>query len=202
MKVVREYHDYSDYINHQQEKTLDPKRRKKWLGKEWKTKLKAFKEAFISALGNDLSGKRCLGICARTGQEIQAFKDLGADAIGIDIVPCKPLVIEGDMHNMPFPDNEFDIVFSNSFDHALHPEKVVKEVIRVIKPNSFVLFHLRFYTSSYEQRSQRKQSYDICEVGNSKEFIELFDDAEVLIDRECNYLSANREVLLKINKEL
>ena len=36
MKMLKDYQEYDDYVDHQKEKTLDPVRRKKWLGEEWK----------------------------------------------------------------------------------------------------------------------------------------------------------------------
>jgi len=197
IRIVREYISYSEYLGHQKTKTLDPIRRRKWLAEEWNLKLKTFRNCFIKTFGENLFGKRCLGICARTGQEIQAFRDLGADAIGIDIVPCEPLVIEGDMHNIPFSDNSFDIVFSNSIDHSLYPEEFAKEVRRVLKPNGLVLLHLILHQIPY---NQRKQDYNICDVDDSKSMIKLFGDAKILKDKACCYFSSNWEVLLKVIK--
>ena len=197
MRIVREYTSYPEYIGHQKRKTLDSVRRKKWLAEEWDLKLKVFRKCFIRTFGKNLSGKRCLGVCARTGQEIQAFKDLGAEAIGIDIVPCKPLVIEGDMHNIPFSDNSFDIVFSNSIDHSLYPEKFIEEVRRVSKSNALVLLHLMLHRIPYRQR---KQDYDICDIDDSRSVIKLFEDVEVLKNKTCCYFSSNWEILLRIIK--
>jgi SAM-dependent methyltransferase len=43
--------------------------------------------------------------------------------------------IEGDAEALPFPDRDFDVVF-NAFGlpHVLHPDKVVAEACRVLKP--------------------------------------------------------------------
>lgn len=195
MGIVRKYKSYSEYIDHQKEKTTDPERRKKWLNEEWLPKLAEFKQCFSSFLGDNLKGKWCLGVCARTGQEIQALKDLGADAIGIDLVPCEPLVKFGDMHNMPFSDNEFDIVFCNSIDHSLYPEKFVSEVRRVLIPQGLALLFLRFYTVPYKER---KQDYDICEFETSEELINLFGDVEVLENRSFCCLGSSWLLLLRI----
>ncbi len=35
MRMLKDYETYDDYVEHQKEKTLDPVRRKKWLGEEW-----------------------------------------------------------------------------------------------------------------------------------------------------------------------
>jgi len=194
MRVIRDYKSYEIYLRHQKEKTLDPVRREKWLGREWKGKVSAFKEAFSKTLGNNLTDKRCLGVCARTGQEIQAFKDLGGDAIGIDLVPCPPLVIEGDMHKIQFLDKTFDIVFSNSIDHSFSPEKFLREVYRVTKPDGLILLHLQ---AGKDLRKPGLQGYDICEISSSKEIIDEIGNVIVLVDRKINCLGSNWEVLLR-----
>lgn len=196
MKVIRDYKSYSEYIKHQKEKTIDPVRRKKWLDEEWAPKLQAFKECFKQVLGEDLLAKRCLGICARAGQEIQAFRDLGADAIGIDLVPCPPLVLFGDMHGIPFPDNEFDIVYSNSFDHSLYPEKFLSEIQRVVKPGGLVLLHLLLGVNL--RNPNPRQGYDICELDSSGEVIKRFRNSEVLLNQKCHCLGLSWELLLRV----
>ena len=132
---------YNDYINLQKEKTTDPARRKKWLNEEWDLKLKGFERIFNN--NKEYIGDKCLCIGARTGQEVQALINIGKDAIGIDLVPCEPLVIEGDFHDLPYEDNSFDFIFSNVFDHALYPDKFCSEALRVLKPEGYILFHLQ-----------------------------------------------------------
>ena len=65
------------------------------------------------------------------------------DAIGIDIVAYPPLVIEGDAHSIPFENNEFDFVFSNSFDHSITPDIFLGEIKRVLKPDGVGMLHLQ-----------------------------------------------------------
>ena len=163
---------YQDYLDHQKEKTLDPKRRAKWLGEEWSIKLNGFNEIFrqhknlVSVCNNAL----CVG--ARTGQEVQALRDINIDAIGIDLVPHPPLVIEGDMHNMPFSNNEFDFVFSNCFDHSLYPEKFISETKRVLKPGGFVLFQF--------QVGIDLDKYTETFIFDSSDFTKWFDSSEIV----------------------
>ena len=91
MKKARSYNDYSEYIKFQSQKTLDPEKRKKWLGEEWDLKLNGFKQEF-SKFGNALRPEmKALCIGARTGQEVVALKEMGIEnTIGIDIVPHPP----------------------------------------------------------------------------------------------------------------
>ena len=43
---VNKYLDYSDYLQHQKNKTLDPQKIQKWLGEEWEIKYNGFLEIF------------------------------------------------------------------------------------------------------------------------------------------------------------
>jgi len=133
---------YEEYIRFQKTKTEDPVRRQKWLNEEWNLKLQGFKELFVRH-GLDTGNKRALCIGARTGQEVVAIKELGVDACGIDIVPCPPHVVEGDMHNLQYKDGEFDFVFSNVYDHSLYPEKKASEIERVLKVGGKALFQFQ-----------------------------------------------------------
>jgi len=79
--------------------------------------------------------------------------DLGAGAgkakriCGIDLDPRvvdNPFLDEGqvcDANSIPYPDNSFDVIFSdNVFEHLEHPELVLKEAARVLKPGGRLLF--------------------------------------------------------------
>ena len=108
---TRYYDEYEEYLKFQSIKTLDPAKRKKWLGEEWRLKIDGFKKEF-SKLGNLLKKDfKCLCIGARTGQEVVALKEMGIEnVIGIDIVEHAPHVIKGDMHNLDFSENEFRLI--------------------------------------------------------------------------------------------
>ena len=52
-------------------------------------------------------------------------------------------VILSGYEKLPFEDNEFDFVFSNSFDHSIYPAKFISEMERVLKPGGYGLLHLQ-----------------------------------------------------------
>jgi SAM-dependent methyltransferase len=133
---------YQEYIDLQKEKTLNPTRRAKWCGEQWESKLAGFREVFDQHAGILATCGRALCVGARTGQEVQVLRDMGIDAIGIDLVPCEPLVVQGDMHAIPFEDDAFGFIFSNAIDHALYPDKFIAEAERVIRPGGRILLHL------------------------------------------------------------
>lgn len=180
--------EYLDYLKKQKEKTLDPARRKKWLGEEWDLKIKEFKEIFTEYKFALKDCKNALCVAARTGQEVQALQDMGINAIGIDIVPCPTLVIEGDMHNIPYPDKSFDFVYSNSFDHSLYPDKFVREMERVAR--KYILLQLQIGVTQDE--------YTATTINSSEEVIKLFNSFSVVANRQLPQprLGMNWDLLL------
>jgi len=142
-KLVRvtKYRDEAEYFAHQKQKTNDPARRALWLGAEWDLKMKSFEGIFARHRTLIKSPGRALCLGARTGQEVQVLRDMGVDAIGVDLVAAPPLVVEGDVHNLAFDDNSFDFTFTNIFDHVLHPDKFIAEIERTLKPGGHAVIH-------------------------------------------------------------
>lgn len=158
--IIRKYKSYDDYIKHQKTKTLLPNV-KNVSNKKFNKRVSKFTELF-----GDLSkyiGKKSTAIClgARRGEEIVALQKLGYIAMGIDLVPCSPLVIEGDFHNLPFEDSVFDLAFSNAVDHVFEVDKFCSEISRVVKPNGYIMFHLILDKWSDEMSLGMGKSADI-----------------------------------------
>ena len=195
-EIGKQYNTYDDYINHQKVKTTDPRRRKLWLGEEWQMKIDIFKNIFNRYKNMDIlkENMKCLCFGARTGQEVVALNEIGMDAIGIDIVPQKPYVIEGDIHKAPFENESFDFVFTNIVDHSIYPEKFISEMERVVKPNGHILVQL--------QLNCKSDVYAENDVYSSKPVIKLFKNSNVIIDNKIPFtLSMNWEFLMKKNKD-
>lgn len=111
--------------------------------------IEGFQEKFRKSLAERLSpysewleGKSVLCLAARLGTEVEVFWGYGCFAIGIDLNPggASTSVVEGDFHKVQYPDDSVDLVYTNSYDHSLYPDKLLTEVRRVLKPNGrFVL---------------------------------------------------------------
>lgn len=128
----KQYGSYDEYIAHQRAK-LDTIKN---LDKKW-ARLKA---GLAERLGNVPQVKRganalCLG--ARLGAEVEALIDFGVFAIGIDLNPGSDnrFVVNGDFHHIQYADASVDIVYTNSLDHVFELDKVMAEVLRVLKPD-------------------------------------------------------------------
>jgi SAM-dependent methyltransferase len=186
--------NYNDYISLQKRKTTDPIRRHKWLNEEWDIKLHGFNRIF-SSIQSYINGP-CLCLGARTGQEVQALRDKGYDAIGVDLVGCEPLVKSGDFHDLPFDGNSFSFIFSNSVDHLYDPAKFFTELLRVAAPNCTVLFHLQV-----EVPNDEFGTYDIDDINS--EVLSFLPSASVIHLKQIfhpEFATFNTELLLSLSQ--
>lgn len=109
------FSSYVEYLQLQLNRTHNAKLRKVWSTSDWRRNVfNVFSPLFRWLLDHGLVERdhkvMCIG--ARMGQEVVAFKEIGvADAIGIDLVPALPLVIQGDVHHHPFADSTFEFEF-------------------------------------------------------------------------------------------
>ena len=178
--LVREYSRYSDYVEFQKLKTSDPVRRAKWLNQEWDLKLNGFLDEFRKLIDIDVLEPRHQALClgARTGQEVEALRQLGVEAVGIDLVPCKPLVVEGDIHNLEFEDMSFDFVFSNILDHSIDPMKMASEAERVTKPSGHIFLQTQIHLHQDE--------FTEFVISKTRQVIELFEGSECIMAKMIN----------------
>jgi len=192
MKKVRSYKNYDKYLDHQKEKTLDPLRRKKWQNEEWQLKIDGFKKSLYPHQ-KYINKSKALCIGARTGQEVVALNQMGAEAIGIDICPCLPHVIKGDMHDLPFEDETFDFVFSNVLDHSLYPKKKISEIERVLKKGGKSVLHLQVNIPSdiYTETEVDNVHLDILPLFRKSFCIGLFDINNPV------FATMNREIVME-----
>ena len=128
----RRYETYQAYAEHQASKVRQLK-----LG-NYTPGFKAALAPRIEALKPLIKtgGRTVLCLGARNGAECEAWTEAQFLAIGIDLNPGENnrFVVVGDFHALQFPNGVFDIVFTNSLDHAFELGKIVDEARRVLKP--------------------------------------------------------------------
>jgi SAM-dependent methyltransferase len=126
---------YDSYVRDQLEETL----RKKLL----KGELHFDVIPLIDMLAEkyDLVGKEVLCVGCRNYDEIRYFRKKGASkAIGIDLFSDDSDIVIMDMHDLKYPDNSFDVVYSrHSFEHAYDKRKVAQQFIRVLRDRGVVV---------------------------------------------------------------
>ena len=106
--------------------------------------------------------------CGR-GEFLKGFINIGLDCYGIDQSEaakkfCPEANIKvSDIQNYDFPydDNCFDVIFSKSvIEHFYYPEKIVKEIYRILKPGGIVItltpdwhYNYRMFYEDYTHRT-------------------------------------------------
>ncbi|MGB7342172.1 MAG: class I SAM-dependent methyltransferase [Phototrophicaceae bacterium] len=107
----------------------------------------------------EMRDKKVLELGCGAGYDAYEFCRQSANYTGIDIATenpkrtqqhlayynYEPKVIRGDVENLMFPDETFDVVFSNGvLHHTPHMEKSFQEAYRVLKPGgefNVILYH-------------------------------------------------------------
>lgn len=133
----REYPNYSSYLAHQKKKT---RRVLEFHVGELASATSLFVEEFrfLSEYLSEGDKVVCLG--ARSGAEVVAFNHLGFHAIGVDLIPNLPLVVEGDFHHTSFGDSSFSLVYSNALDHVFDLPQFCSEVTRLLSSGGLIHF--------------------------------------------------------------
>lgn len=85
---------------------------------------------------------KVLTIGPRTEGEIYCLRAYGfkpENIRGLDLISYSPYIDVGDMHNMPYPDDSFDIVIASCvLVYSMDPDKACKEILRIVKKEGLV----------------------------------------------------------------
>jgi SAM-dependent methyltransferase len=105
------------------------------------TKKAAYLISKLSLFFTPQQGSTVLCVGCRNGRELDQFESYGCkQPIGIDLHSSDPRIKVMDMHQLSFPDASMDVVYScHSLEHALDLQKVCNELLRVAKPNGFIV---------------------------------------------------------------
>jgi ubiquinone/menaquinone biosynthesis C-methylase UbiE len=109
----------------------------------------ALEEGAIAPFFLDVRGKKVLEVGVGLGADHHRLSILGAELTGIDLTPraiehakrvaalfdIKTDLSVGDVENLAFPENSFDIVFAwGVIHHTPDTKKAAAELVRVLKP--------------------------------------------------------------------
>ncbi len=106
----------------------------------------------LASIPGQTNGK-LLVIGPRFESEFYLAQGLGWDRKhleGLDLLSYSPFVTIGDMHQMPFSDDEFrSIVCGWTISYSFQPDVAVKEISRVLKPGGIVVFGVEVALDDY-----------------------------------------------------
>lgn len=119
-----------------------------YTSKDWIKSVQFYSSVFQDLISEGYLSPSSKSLCVETpnGQDVYALKEIGvSDSIGIFKKAFKPLVISSKTSRIPFDDNTFDFVFSGQggLDKASRPLDLSSEIARTLKPEGFVVVHVR-----------------------------------------------------------
>lgn len=190
MVVEKKGVDYETYVFRQGRKISSKRER---FVKGIPGRVKKFEARFRRAKRFMNPGKViCLG--ARTGCEVQAAINLGfRKSIGIDLHPAiegSPLVVKGDWHNIPFPSNSFDNVFTNSIDHCFDLEAMIKEIRRVLKNDGILYLMLsrkQMLSTKEDRELYMRQSQNFLFWEDGTDLINKFEEFGFILIKQWDH---------------
>jgi SAM-dependent methyltransferase len=104
---------------------------------------------------------KVLEIGCGTGADLLQFAKHGAIATGVDVTARHvelarkrlgnlAVVLQADMRHLPLEDESFDYIYSHGvLHHSDEPEKVVREISRVLRPGGRVNIHVYAFWSYF-----------------------------------------------------
>ena len=114
-------------------------------------------------------GQKLLDVGCGRGEFLKGFIDCGLDGFAVDQSEAVLKYLpdsnfkKSDIENqgIPYPDNFFEIVYSKSvIEHFYDPDKLIKEVFRILKPGGLVItlcpsweHNYKIYFEDYTHRS-------------------------------------------------
>ncbi|MFK8011551.1 MAG: malonyl-ACP O-methyltransferase BioC [Marinicellaceae bacterium] len=108
-------------------------------------------------------------------------------------------VIHSDVHDLPFEDNAFDVVFSNMLIHWCNEKDVFAECMRVLKPNGLLIMSALGETSLVEL----KQSWlSVDKQMHVHDFPALHDMGDTLLKLGFEEPVVNAEIITLTYKDI
>ena len=140
-------------------------------------------------------------LCIGPRNEVELFALIGCGVPvehidGLDLISYSPFVTTGDMHNIPFPDNHFDVVIVGwVLAYSKTPQAAVEEVIRVCRDRGVVIIGWDYSGHEFGVESKMLVTGETSRINSSRDIEKLFGDkvAQTIIRREARYPFGNED---------
>jgi SAM-dependent methyltransferase len=156
--------EYAEYVESQMVKT----RGKRFTNSRFR--IDVYIDLVLNNCKDLASNPSVLNIGPRNHHELDSMTDRGlSDVTGVDLWPTDSRIVKGDMHDLPFEDDQFDLVFaSHVFEHSYDFAKVANQVQRVVKKNGYLFCAVPI---DYEEGP-----IDRVDFGTFENFVKYFPD--------------------------
>jgi SAM-dependent methyltransferase len=106
----------------------------------------------------DIEQSRTLIIGGRTEEEIFMFRGYGfRDVTAVDLISYSPLVVQADMHDLPFADDSFDFIFcAYTLVYSKKPSTAAREFVRVLRDGGTAAVAVEY--SPWDRRADIEQA--------------------------------------------
>jgi SAM-dependent methyltransferase len=113
---------------------------------------------FASMCVEDIEQSRALIIGGRTEEEIFMFRGYGfRDVTAVDLISYSPLVVQADMHDLPFADDSFDFIFcAYTLVYSKQPSRAAREFVRVLRDRGTIAVAVEYVP--WESRAEIEQA--------------------------------------------
>lgn len=116
---------------------------------------------------------KLLTIGPRAESEIFLARTLGfkkANIRGLDLISYSPYIDLGDMHDMPYEDNTWDVIIMGwVLAYSNDPQKAISEVIRVAKDKAVITLGYQYYPIPPEEVAKNAGYM----VGSSQKYVNV-----------------------------
>lgn len=158
----------------------------------------------VSIIESVPKNARILVIGPRNENDIYSLIGLGfnkKNIMGCDLISYSNKIVLGDMHALPFNNNEFDVVICGwTLSYSATPAKAADEMKRVLKPGGILAIGVEYSTlTSDDAKKVEKGGYSIQEFDRLAERVNSVDAIKQLIGAELDHVYFSHDAPNKIS---
>jgi len=142
------------------------------------------KKKFICRLLDPREGERLLDLACGTGHNLLFFRRKGCDVTGIDTsddcintarerLGQRAELLSGDCEDLPFSDNEFDIVTMTSEHKLKDQRRAFTEAVRVCRGRIFLGSWNKYSPAALSEKMKGKHRFPFIDYSNLSSIIEM-----------------------------
>jgi SAM-dependent methyltransferase len=104
----------------------------------------------------DVAAARVLVIGCRSEEELLMFRGYGFDNVSaIDLLSYSPWVDLADMHDMPYPDASFDLIYcAYTLSYSDDPKRAAREMLRVVADGGTIALAVEYMPHALRAQMQ------------------------------------------------